>query len=217
MSPSPESPSADFNPKHRIVGAIVLVSLAIIFFPMILDQGQGDGDANSAVVEDPARDKRIFVSKVTPVAPAKDESATASSGQAVAPDSKPAATLKAAPAAKKATSAKSNKAPVKKEVKQPSKPRVVKKQVASRAPSAKTTSSNRWVVRIGLFSRPENVTKIMKVLRDKGFKPKSGKVDSSAGVLTRVWVGPFQSKQEAAKVRRRIRKQTGEEGLIVSQ
>jgi DedD protein len=41
--------NADFNPKHRIVGAIIVVSLAVIFVPMILDEREPPARRNSIV------------------------------------------------------------------------------------------------------------------------------------------------------------------------
>ena len=41
-----------------------------------------------------------------------------------------------------------------------------------------------------------------------------GKIKTKKGVATRVWVGPYAKRVQAARVRTRIERVTGEKGLI---
>src|SRR5689334_8612486 len=55
-----------FNPKHRIAGAVILVSLAVIFVPMLLDETAPPAE-NQTVTEIPARDAAETKVVVSPV------------------------------------------------------------------------------------------------------------------------------------------------------
>lgn len=58
-----------FDPRHRIIGAIVVTALAVVFIPMVLSQGPPAGpESTRAVVEAPAPE-RVNRVVVTPVAP----------------------------------------------------------------------------------------------------------------------------------------------------
>ncbi|MBI5611649.1 MAG: hypothetical protein HY942_01055, partial [Gammaproteobacteria bacterium] len=63
----------DFDPKHRIVGAVILVALAVIFLPMILNK-QPEPPAVAPIAEIPPPDSKVVTA---PVAPAAKEPAPA--------------------------------------------------------------------------------------------------------------------------------------------
>lgn len=66
MTQSNSHGSAEFDPKHRVVGAVILVLFAVVFLPMILGQNQS-GSGNSVVPSGFGGDKsKVFVSKITP-------------------------------------------------------------------------------------------------------------------------------------------------------
>ena len=72
-----------FNPKHRIAGAIILVSLAVIFVPMVLDESKPPAE-NPTLAQIPARDApasetKIVVTPVPAPEPAKTQTALADS------------------------------------------------------------------------------------------------------------------------------------------
>ena len=54
---------SNFNPKHRIVGAIVLVVLAIILVPMILREEQLDGQKTGERLIVSDKEAKVYVSK----------------------------------------------------------------------------------------------------------------------------------------------------------
>src|SRR6266566_6301690 len=58
-----------FNPKHRIAGAVILVSLAVIFVPMLFEESKPSKE-NPVLTEIPARDAPVSETKVvvTPIA-----------------------------------------------------------------------------------------------------------------------------------------------------
>jgi len=190
---------SEFNPKHRIVGAIVLVAAGVIFLPMLVETHRSADNAGGTVVEIPQQDKKIFVSKITPVTGESD-------GQnAAAKDKTPV---------REPATGKSTPQPEPK----PKQPAVASKTpaVAKAASEKSANTENGWAVRIGTFAQRENAKRIVGVLKKKGFKPRTEDIETAGNKATRVWLGPYGEKVEAQAVRKRILEQTGQEGLIVS-
>ncbi|NOZ10296.1 MAG: hypothetical protein GXP09_04530 [Gammaproteobacteria bacterium] len=179
--------STEFDPKHRVVGAVILVLFAVVFLPMILRHNPPD-PKNSVAPSGFGGDKgKVFVSKITPA-----------QGQAAPPS-----TQKSAPIPE----------PV--EIVRPKTIAVAKKPKPIVTPPSVATGGN-WLVRIGTFSQKDNAKRIVTALKAKGFAPKTGTIKSAKGTATRVWVGPFKKRDKAVLVRRQILKETGQEGLIVA-
>src|SRR5689334_3038124 len=85
-----------FNPKHRIAGAIILVSLAVIFVPMLLDESNSPAE-NQTLTKIPERDTADTKVVIAPVAPPVADSARTPSAEpevAKMPSDKPVATAK---------------------------------------------------------------------------------------------------------------------------
>jgi DedD protein len=200
VSDSQEKSAPEFNPKHRIVGAVVLVALAVIFFPMLLENREAADNHGTSVIEIPQKEKKIFVSKITPVDGEPDTAPTASAPDTVSKSESAPATPAAKPKPKVEKPAASSKAPA------------AAKPTIEHAAKAETG----WAVRIGTFAQHKNADRIVSVLKKKGFDPHTQKIKTAGNKATRVWLGPFAKKDQAQKVRARILEQTGQEGLIVS-
>lgn len=196
----------EFNPRHRIMGAVVLVSLAVIFVPMILEDRSAHEPVPEQAVAIPGKDSRLFVSKITPIenvaspepgaaTPATPEPAPAP-GQAAGQEPK-----SAPPETKSATPPAPKEAP-------PPKPAPPAAQTAAKAET--------WAVRVGTFSQRENATRVANRLKAAGFDAKSERLNANGRKVTRVWLGPFATRDEAVKLQARILKQTGQEGFVVS-
>ena len=56
----------DFNPRHRIVGAVILVALAVIFLPMLLSDRPSETGNSGVVSGGPAPETRIVTTPVPP-------------------------------------------------------------------------------------------------------------------------------------------------------
>ena len=175
MSSSPGA-SLAYDPKARIVGAIVLVSLAVIFLPMALEAPATPDATAAAVIEIPQKDLKVFVSKITPIpdiqsaAGPREIPSQASPGQS--------ATVKTAPR---------------------------REHVAALAPRPATPvpAGSQWVVRVGTFSQPENARRLMSRLKQKGFSPRSAKVTTPGEPAPRLWIGPFGESDPARSARSR--------------
>lgn len=72
-----------------------------------------------------------------------------------------------------------------------------------------------WVVQVGTFKNLDNVKKITDKLKSSGFVASTSPVKTDSGEATRVWVGPFAARVEAARTKTRIKQKVGTEGIIV--
>jgi len=148
-SPQMTDPQGDtpreFNPRHRIMGAVVLVSLAVIFVPMILEDRPSHEPVPEQAVSIPGKDSRLFVSKITPIetttstdpAPVKESPAGPAPEAAAAPGPKAAAAPAPAPA-------KSETSPA---------PEPAASKPAPAPPANAVAPAESWAVRVGTFSQ----------------------------------------------------------------
>ena len=74
-----------------------------------------------------------------------------------------------------------------------------------------------WTVRVGTFSKTENVDTISVLLKKNGFDARHSKVQTTLGTATRIWLGPYAKKKTAEKVSTRLRTITGEKGYVTKQ
>lgn len=198
-----------FELKHRIVGALILIGVGIVALPLIL------GSPNPDLVPEPAADEpvadpetKVFVSKITPIGGSTPVIETPRTRAATpSPAARPKKPEPSAPVA-----AKDGK-PV-------AKPRVTSDTDAAEKGKSVATAipvpDRGWVVQVGTFGNPKNVNRVMKDLRAKGFSPSSTPVRAKSGPATRVWVGPYAQRVDAARVRARIEQLLGTKGLITA-
>lgn len=229
-----------FELKHRILGAIILVSVAVIAIPMILGDPKASAPAPYPEAQsNTGEESGVFVSKITPIAddlepaaatpatqkPQADPSPDPQTLRALVKESEatsesaelPQETSDPQPADVSTTAAAAPQPPQPKE--QDSK--IEQKASAEATPAAETQTvasvdKRGWIVRIGTFSKRDNAKQISALLQQKGFEPVSGQVETENGPATRVWVGPFSARVEAARVQARIEDATGEKGLITA-
>ena len=230
MSPNPPVSDISFELKHRIVGALILIIVGVVVVPMILSGPKPAADPIESDAAGSNPDTKVFVSKITPISGATptlkreiERSPTvavteAASGAKPKPMSAPSPT---GSAARRTTVAKATKRQSQAAEEKTGGQRTSQKTntTASSKPAAKTQNKGidrGWIVRIGTYSRPENAARIVKSLTALGFETSSERMDTSRGVLTRVWVGPYAQRVEAGRARSRIQQKTGEKGLIVA-
>jgi cell division septation protein DedD len=91
---------------------------------------------------------------------------------------------------------------------EPVPPAVADPEDAAPAPAvAESVPSGRYLVQVASFSSTTNANRLAGSLRDSGLPVIMDTVDSSAGVLHRVRVGPFQQRAEAEQVLARLGRQ----------
>ncbi len=201
----------EFDPRHRIVGAVVLVALAVIFLPMFLSSQPPENLLPA--VEGPGV-------VTTPVPPLAENAPPVPSPPAMYQVEKgtPARTVThAVPVAEPVAESPAEESPV---AAPPSKngseskpPKTVKATTPKTSSSKTTTPPVRgWTVQVGLFSHPENVSRLQERLRQKGY---SVIVNPPApGKLTRVEVGPYKDATAAKAAQARLREELSLEGVV---
>ncbi|RLA20153.1 MAG: hypothetical protein DRQ61_10425 [Gammaproteobacteria bacterium] len=163
--------------KQRIVGAIVLVSIAIIFVPMLFEERSELGNLSISETNIPEFPVKKFEEKVLPL-PVKEEiEQQAKLPITAAPAIKPVVTKK--PTAKKPT------------VKKPA----TKKPPTKRQDGVKLVPS--YIIQVGSFSQERNAKQFADKLKNAGY-PAFVKLNSeSKKVMYRVWVGPELDRKRA--------------------
>lgn len=157
--------------KRRLIGATVLVSLAVIFVPMLLehDPEQQQGITDSTV---PPRPPQDFSSRILPL-----EAPRPSAPSQVRPDpvSRSQPVEEAAPVA-------------------PAEPVQPPPEVE---PEEARVGLSAWVIQVGSFSNRENADSLISELREKGFPAFIEQAEVSGKQLFRVRVGPEVDKVRA--------------------
>ncbi|KZY29938.1 MULTISPECIES: SPOR domain-containing protein [unclassified Oleiphilus] len=209
--------------KQRLVGAFVILSLAIIFLPMIFDKPHNEGRSLLVPVPPKPDYKTIEIGK--PVQPQfKVLSVDSDTGKVVEGDE----LLKPSPSEKAikkielgALSDEASKPSDDVQVKSPSSPAAVKKSpkpkevkpvvAASKRPLASKPKvshlpvfKNIWMVQLGTFSKTENAYKLRDKLRADGFDGHTKEVLLGGKKAIRVFTGPFVKKREAEKTKKKL-------------
>jgi DedD protein len=183
--------------KQRIIGALVLISLAVIFVPMVFDEPHSERTSASINIpeEPPFPEVEAPASDIAPP-PSYQQDRSASTGSAsqdyrIMESDGPA---KAEPA----PSASVPEKPV-----ASGKTETPEKAEQAEQASAEFTRSleGAWVVQLGSFGNGDNARRLRDKVRDKGYNSHLQEVVRGENTLTRVFSGPFaeKSKAEAAK------------------
>ncbi|MEJ2107017.1 MAG: SPOR domain-containing protein [Acidiferrobacteraceae bacterium] len=191
--------TAEFEPRRRIIGAIILVTLAFVVFSLVLqDKPVEPGTAKPE--QEP--DTQVVV------APVPSPSATASR-PAASPDS-PATTE---PTAVTPTKPVPPPAPTASVPKPEPKPATQPKTEAAKPAPAPVATGN-WLVQVGTFSEPENARRLGEKLKGIHYPVRLKVVTLDKGRAVRVQAGPFATKASAVAARDDIEKRLGLRGVI---
>lgn len=227
--------------KHRIVGAVVLVALAVLVLPVILNLPAPVAQERPAVGAEPGKEAtKLFVSRITPAgettkpeqvnksvsgalppvvaqpAPAKPDlvptippkaegPAKAETAAADKPKSKPPATgVTPVPKAETSETAKAAGATVAKPAaEKPKEVTAVKtNEVVAEQKPVKVKSG--WIVQAGVYSQQVNADRIAARLKSAGYRPTVGPVSYTGKQYFRVYVGPYATRDEAARVSAKV-------------
>lgn len=205
--------------KQRLIGATVLIALAIIFVPMLLS-GPAPKDGATVSLEIPPPPEREFQTRVvpadggkasvpTPVAPVAtpvepDKVATVEADKnprvevpqesqpkpASTPTAKPAEVATAKPAAPKSTDAK------------PPEPKATEAKSATGSEAKPNAAAEgRFLVHLGVFANAANAGNLVASAKKLGLPSVSEATDVDGKSATRVRLGPFPSRAAAEAAR----------------
>jgi DedD protein len=191
--------------RRRLVGAIALVLLIVVFLPMVLDNEPRPLNQDIAITIPPVPKPESAPSVAAPAqSQSGPQSGTAPASPAVAgmPNGAPAPGA-AAPA---------NAEPTRPGSTRPEPARPDSKSALRTAPKEPKSPSvtvsadeEAFVVQLGAFSNAANAKALQKKLRDNKFKAYTEFIKSAGGDRVRVRVGPYPSREAAEKARERLK------------
>jgi DedD protein len=168
--------------RRRLVGAIALVLLVVVFLPMFLDSEPKPLNQDIAII--------------IPPLPGPDSS----SRPATAAPAGPAPSAPVVPPAKTET-VPLRPAPVPVALPKAETP----KPEPGPAPVQPAKTSEDFVVQLGAFSNAANARALQRKLQENKFKAYTEVIKNPGGERTRVRVGPYDSREAAEKARQRMR------------
>ncbi len=212
MAESEEALQLKRRARRRLVGAVALVTFAVIILPLILDKDPGPAGPPLSV-QIPSPDAGGFTSRAVPAPPKpapgaeSQASPTAAAPAKVEPSAQASKTEapSAAPAPKQAPEAPKPEAPAKAQASPAQEP--VKAATADKSEEARAQAAlndQAWVVALDAFADAKNVKQLRTKLSAAGVKSYTEPVKTSKGELTRVRAGPFASKEAAEKARAKL-------------
>ncbi|HEF4758218.1 TPA: SPOR domain-containing protein [Pseudomonas putida] len=211
--------------KQRMVGALVLVALAVIFLPMLFSR---QDEQRQVTVEAPAAPQAPAMPQVQ-VEPVVVPEPQALPQEPVPSDEDVAQEVPAAPAVP-AVPAVPAPAPAAKPVTPPpapapvpalaAKPATAPAQPITAAPGKPDTTQSRvdanglsvsWSVQLASLSSRESAEKLQKTLRSQGYNAYIRSADGK----NRVYVGPLIERAEADRLRDLLNRQQNLKGFVV--
>lgn len=208
--------------KERLIGAVVIVTVAWLLIPVFLDEGGGDTDAvvsrELALPDSDTPGGATLRRETVSLSEPEDSAGTVSTPEvapvtelplpeadtAAAPDDGPTTDTTAADAE---TPAESEPEPV--ETAPPPRDAEPAEAVVSapeqapempRQSAAAAGDGQLWAVQVGSFSSRENAQRLASELRGRGLLAFLSQIESDGQILHRVRVGPQASRAEAAEV-----------------
>lgn len=203
----------DSGLKQRLVGAVVLVALAVIFLPMLLD---GSG-ARERLNEDIAIPQQ-------PEAPESRLERDPSGSQADATMDEAADATLATDGFGNDGGSAVNDAGTQATTDPDGETTAQANAEASARPDAEGPASNGardqatgedWVVQVGSFQQQTNALVLRDRLREDGFEATTEQVETDDATLWRVWIGPVSGRDEGKALEKRIEDHRGSDALLM--
>ena len=199
--------------KQRLIGASVLIALAVIFVPMFLD-GAGHRERIAQNMQIPPEPKFKFEEKIPPLPEIGSERLRAPEDDPVfgfrpEPDPEPAPTsnysnIDTSPPAKAVI--KERPVAEKSETKSPTSVRK----------SESTLVGKGWVVQVGSFRQKGNAIALRDRLKIAGFSAFEERVNGRAAPIYRVKVGPEQNRERANVLKAKLLAKQKLKGIVMS-
>jgi cell division septation protein DedD len=198
--------------KQRLIGAAVLVALAVIFLPMLLKGPDvKEPDAAQVPLSMPATPGQDYETRELPLAvPEGSAPAEGVLGLTPAePEALPAATAATAPAPASVAGPAPAEVPAEVLAEAPAAPAVAEAATPVRA-------AGQYMVNIGSFASTANANALVAKLRAKQLPVVADKVALASGAAMRVRVGPYADRATAEAARLRAQEVTGTAGKVVA-
>ena len=196
--------------KQRLVGAFVILSLAIIFLPMIFDQPHFQSNHELVPVPPKPAYKTVIIKepqkpefKKLQIDPVDKKVKKVASANIKPTEKKPSVKIIPKSSAASKTTKKSGVVAV---TKKRVKPITVTKKNTSPKVSHLPIFKKVWMVQLGTFTSTKNAFRLRDKLRKDGFVGHTKEVKLEGKSAIRVFTGPFVNKLEATKTKQRLDK-----------
>jgi len=194
--------------KERLIGAAVLVAVAVFFIPIIFtDSPETEVISGSNIPEKPETNfnSRIIPviesddkSSLTPIESENIESENIGSGESKQNDG---LIIKQKVVAEKVISAKENKA---------------EKKLSTEVEENTTVGLSAWIVQLGSFIEEDNAQSLNKKLRTAGYPSFVEPLKRDGKISYRVKVGPEIKRSEADMLLKKLKEKMQLNGIVVS-
>ena len=202
--------------RRRLVGAVVLLAVGVIGFPLLFETQPRPLPQDTPVVvaaealatrpaNSPSQGPAATRTAPLPVVPA-DAGVEPVPAAASAP--LPAAPVASAPVPARTAAAEPERSPPPATRPSPAAPAAPAIRPVTPPPAPATASAPaaaRWVVQVGAYNDPERLKAARAKLQKLGYASYTQEVDSPTGRRTRVRVGPFKTRAEADAVAKRVK------------
>lgn len=217
--------------RRRIIGAVTLVVLMVIFLPMIFDS-QPKHVAKELALKTPAIEKSSSIADgtVEPSQPSRNIENFQSSKPVAIAEVKPfppeeqikppegeIKKVKPSPVEPVITDEKrAEKAQQHEKIKQAAKPHNENEESDIKQADKVEKKTGKFFVQVGVFSNPTNVAQIEEKLQESGVKHSKEKLRGPAGAI-KVKAGPYASRNEAEAAVAQLKLAGVSNGVIVSE
>ncbi len=223
--PTPEQSELRRKGRQRLVGAVVLALLAVVFVPMILDPAPRES-RNEPVLAIPAKEGAPALAlapapATVPAAAPADAPAARPAADGAAKPAEPAKAPEAGPATKAPEAAPATKAPeaapaAKAPAKAPE-PKAPAPRPAAKGAEAKPAPLPKlegFAVQVGAFKEEAKLTHARDKLKGIRVAHYTERLATASGELTRLRAGPFPTREAAEKAAADMKK-AGLDGRVV--
>lgn len=191
--------------RRRLVGAIALVLLVVVFLPMFLDSEPKPLNQDISITIPPVPNS----DSPAPAAPAQIPGmpSVLPPPPAEQPAAVPAEPAPAEPPAVSEPRSEAAPADIKPSPAATAEPRAASKPAPKpeRKAVTSTATADGYVVQLGAFSNAANAKALQKKLQENKFKAYTELVKNAGGDRTRVRVGPYASREAADKARDQLK------------
>ncbi len=193
--------TGEHSPKHRIIGAVILVSLGFILLSNVLKDEEGaDPESRPAQHEPPAGSTASVTTVDTAALPGSETHAAPTASPPKAEESV---------VERKAPGSTSGVARVREPARAATAP-------ATSSPPAAAADDGGWIVQVGAFSNSRNAQRLRNELQRDGYAVSLESFELRGSKAVRVRVGPFREKQLAMEAQSKIESQTGLRGVVIA-
>lgn len=196
VTASPETTGSAFSPRVRVIGALVLVAIAVLLVPLIFSKRELRD--TTRVAPDAGTDTQVVVTELDRAG--SDDNRRDGIPPPISPVAFPpdvVTTPVTAPVT--ATEPADDK-------------------LSARSPSQKETGTpppahaDRWYVQMGVFAQGANAERLKTRLQQAGFE--TAGIESAEGGRKRVRIGPYDAAADARTAMATIERKTGLRGVV---